>query len=144
MNGNRVADVMVSSPKTHAAGSRLAVIRAFFEDSHVHMALIVAADGRLITAIERADLAGTMPADTPARKLGTLTGRTAGPQDPLDAVTAALLQGRRRRLAVVDDAGRLVGLLCLKKNETGYCSDEGIRERARQVSHGTVSWPAPP
>jgi hypothetical protein len=38
---------------------------------------------------------------------------------------------RRRRLAVVDESGRLLGLLCLKKDQCGYCSDEGIRERAQ-------------
>jgi hypothetical protein len=38
----------------------------------------------------------------------------------------------RRRLAVTDEAGRLLGLLCLKKDGTGYCSDDGIRERAAE------------
>ncbi len=113
--------------------SRVEEIQAFFEDDHVHMALIVAMDGRLVTTIERSDLAAAIPGSTPAAELGTLTGRTAGPADPLDAMTVALLRGRRRRLAVVDDSGRLLGLLCLKKDETGYCSDKGIRERARQA-----------
>ena len=66
----------------------------------------------------------------PAAKLGALIGRTAGPADPLGAVTATLLRERRRRLAVVDGSGQLLGLLCLKKDGTGYCSDEGVRERA--------------
>jgi hypothetical protein len=35
-----------------------------------------------------------------------------------------------RRLAVVDCSGRLLGLLCRKNSGTGYCSDEGIRQRA--------------
>lgn len=127
---SRVADVMVRFPTTHAAGSRLEEIRALFQDNHVHMALIVAMDGALITTIVRPDLAAALPGSTPARELGTLTGRTAGPADPLDAATAGLLRARRRRLAVVDDSGRLLGLLCLKKDEAGYCSDEGIRECA--------------
>jgi CBS domain-containing protein len=131
--GNRVADVMVRFPKTHDPGSRLEEIRAFFEDDHVHMALIVALDGRLVTTIERRDLPAAIPGSTLARGLGALTGRTAGPADTLDAATAALLRGRRRRLAVVNDSGQLLGLLCLKKDEAGYCSDEGIRERAREA-----------
>lgn len=131
-HGKRVADVMVRSPKTHGPGSRLEMIRAFFEDDHVHMALIVAMDGRLITTIERSDLAVEVPGFTLARELGTLAGRTAGPTDALDAVTAALLRERRRRLAVVDGSGLLLGLLCLKKDETGYCCDEDIRERAER------------
>jgi CBS-domain-containing membrane protein len=128
--GSRVADVMVRFPKTHGPGSTLEEIRAFFEDDHVHMALIVARDGSLVTTVERPDLAAALPGSTPARELGTLTGRTAGPADPLDAATGALRRARRRRLAVVDHSGRLLGLLCLQKDEAGYCSDEGIRERA--------------
>ncbi|HXW86982.1 MAG TPA: hypothetical protein VEJ42_01860 [Streptosporangiaceae bacterium] len=95
------------------------------------MALIVAPDGRLATAIERRDLAAAPSCSVPVAELGTLIGRTAGPADPLAAATAALLREGRRRLAIVDDSGRLLGLLCLKNDGTGYCSDEGIRARQR-------------
>jgi CBS-domain-containing membrane protein len=124
---------MVRFPKTHGPASRLDEIRAFFDDDHVHMALIVTTDRRLVTTIERPDLAAGMPGATPAAKLGTLAGRTARPADRLETSTAVLLQQRRRRLAVVDDTGRLLGLLCLNKDGTGYCSDEGIREHANQA-----------
>jgi CBS-domain-containing membrane protein len=134
----RVADAMVRFPKTHGPGSVLDEMRALFADDHVHMALVVAADGRLITTIERHDVAVALPGSTPASALGTLDGRTAGPADLLEAAAAALLGGQRRRLAVIDDSGRLVGLLCLKKNGTGYCSDEGIRARASGRTHGDV------
>jgi len=65
---------------------------------------------------------------------GPLGGRTAGPADPLGAAAATLLQEGRRRLAVVDDSSRLLGLLCLKRDGTGCCSDEGIRGRAQRAS----------
>lgn len=126
----RVADVMVSSPKTHGPEAGLAKVRAFFEDDHHHMALIVASDGRLLTTIERPDLAAATSSSVPIATIGTLIGRTAWPADPLAAVTVELLRNGRRRLAVIDYSGRLLGLLCLKKDGTGYCSDEGIRERA--------------
>jgi CBS-domain-containing membrane protein len=129
----RVADAMVRFPRTHSPTSRLDEIRAFFEDDHVHMALIITADRRLVTTIERPDLAAAMPGATPAAELGTLVGRTARPADRLDTSTAMLLEQRRRRLAVIDDGSRLLGLLCLKKDGTGYCSDEGIRDRANQA-----------
>ena len=128
----RVADAMVTCPKTFGPESALGKLRAFFEDDHLHMALIVAPDGRLVTTIERPDLAAATSSSAPVTKLGTLIGRTAGPADPLAAATATLLREARRRLAVVDDSGRLLGLLCLKKDGTGYCSDEGIRERMRR------------
>jgi hypothetical protein len=129
-----VADAMVTRPKTHGPRSGLEKIRAFFEDDHVHVALIVAADGRLMTTIERSDLAAATSSSAPVAKLGTLIGRTAGPADPLGAVTATLLREGRRRLAIVDGSGRLLGLLCLKRDGTGYCSDEGIRERAGRTT----------
>jgi CBS-domain-containing membrane protein len=126
--GLRVGDVMVTRPKTHGPESGLEKIVAFFSDEHVHMALIVAEDGRLVTTIERPDLAAR-PGSAAVAGLGTLIGRTAGPADLLSAATATLLRKGRRRLAVVDDSGRLLGLLCLKEDGTGYCSDEGIRAR---------------
>ncbi len=132
VTGRRVADAMVRVPKTHGPACRLDEIRAFFEDGHVHMALIITADRRLVTAIERPDIASAMPGTTPAAELGTLVGRTARPTDWLDPWTAVLLRQRRRRLAVVDDGGKLLGLLCLKKGGSGYCTDEGIRDRSRQ------------
>ena len=128
--GRRVGDAMVRYPKTHGPGSGLETIRAFFDDGHVHMALIVAAGGRLVTTIERPDLAAAPPGSAPVATLGTLTGRTVSPAEPLGAATAMLLREGRRRLAVVDGSGRLLGLLCLKRDGTGYCSDDGIRERA--------------
>ncbi len=130
--GDRVADAMVTRPKTHAPESSLAEIRAFFDDDHVHMALIVAADGRLLTTIERADIGPVTPDRALAATLGTLAGRTIHPRAPLEAASAALLRAGRRRLAVVDDTGRLRGLLCAKKDGTGYCSDAGILSRARE------------
>ncbi len=126
----RVANAMVTAPTTHRSESKLEDIRSFFEDDHVHMALVVAADGRLLTTIERSDLGDAKLKSAPVKELGTLVGRTVGPSEVLDIVTAALLREGRRRLAVIDEAGRLLGLLCLKRNGTGYCSDESIRERA--------------
>jgi CBS-domain-containing membrane protein len=132
---------MITRPKTHSPECGLAAIRAFFTDDHLHMALVVAADGRLVTTIERPDLAVT---SWPVRvaELGTLTGRTAGPTDVLGAATAMLLRERRRRLAVIDDDGRLLGLLCLKKDGTGYCSDASIRERAQHAGQPRPAWEA--
>jgi hypothetical protein len=128
-SGQLVADAMISCPKTHDLATTVGEIRGFFEDDHVHMALIVATSRLLVTTIERPDLPARSPARSPAAELGALTRRTAKPAQALDAVTAALLREPRRRLAVVDDCGRLLGLLCLKKDGTGYCSDASIRQR---------------
>ncbi|HEY2549072.1 MAG TPA: hypothetical protein VGI64_00690 [Streptosporangiaceae bacterium] len=129
-DGTRVADAMVTCPKTHGPDCDPAAIRDFFTDEHLHMALIVARDGRLLTTIERPDLAGAAPGWSHVAKLGTLTGRTTAPAEPLATATNRLLAEGRRRLAVIDSSGRLLGLLCLKNDGTGFCSDAGIRERA--------------
>jgi hypothetical protein len=63
--GRHVADAMVTCATTHGPGSGLETIRAFFEDQHVHMALIVAPDGRLVTTIERPDLPAATSSSAP-------------------------------------------------------------------------------
>jgi predicted transcriptional regulator len=128
----RVRDAMVTIPKTHGIGTPLADIRSLFEDDHIHMALIVG-DGRLITTIERSDLAEPLPEWTPAYQVGTLVGRTINPDRPLKEITAVLKRSGRRRLAVTDGSGGLLGLLCLKRDRTGYCTDDGARQRAAQL-----------
>jgi CBS-domain-containing membrane protein len=124
---------MVTCPKTHGSESVVEEIEALFEDERVHVALIVRADGRLLTTIERSDLVSVRASAAPVAALGALAGRTVGPWDSLDSATATLLRQGRRRLAVVDDAGRLLGLLCLKKDGAGYCSDESIRARSNEA-----------
>lgn len=127
---NCAADAMVTCAKTLGPDSTLEDVRAFFEDDHVQMALVVATDGRLITAIERTDIAGEISSHTLAAELGKLAGRLVGPSFSLASATADLLRDGRRRLAVVDKRGHLLGLLCLKRGARGYCSDAGIRARA--------------
>jgi CBS domain-containing protein len=129
--GARVRDAMVTIPKIHGMDTSLEDIRSLFEDDHVHMALIVA-EGRLITTIERSDLLEPLPGSTPADQVGTLVGRTISPDRPLDEATAALERSGGRRLAVADGSGELLGLLCLKRDRSGFCSDDGIRQRAAQ------------
>jgi hypothetical protein len=127
--GNRVADAMITCPVVHDLSAGIDGIRAFFTDEHVHMALVVGPGRLLVTAIERSDLPAGSLAPGAAAELGRLAGRTIGPVQALDTATALLQREGRRRLAVVDDRGRLVGLLCLKKDQSGYCSDDSVRAR---------------
>ena len=123
---------MVTTPKTHPPGVTLDEIRELFEDDHVRIALVVAADGRLVTALEREDLLTVSSSSAPVAEFGTLAGRTARPFDSLALAKAKLLRQRRRWVAVVDDDGRPIGLLCLKRDRAGFCTDEGMRARERQ------------
>jgi hypothetical protein len=79
--GNRVTDAMVTCPKTHGPDSAPEEIRTLFDDDHVRMALVVATDKRLITTIERSDVAVAASSSTPVAELGTVArshGRTVG------------------------------------------------------------------
>jgi CBS-domain-containing membrane protein len=126
----RVSDAMVTIPTTHGPDTPLSEIRDCFEDDHFHMALIVGDDERLVTTIERSDLDERQAGATPAHQLGTLTDRTIGPGNSIEDATSRLASEQGRRLAVIDDAGRLLGLLCLKRDGTGYCSNDGVLARA--------------
>jgi len=126
------ADAMVRRPKTFDTRSTRSDIAAFLADDHVHMALVVANDHRLVTTIERSDLPQAAATSMPLNALGTLEGRTVPPDCPLGEATADMLRAGRRRFAVVDDHGLLLGLLCLKRSGDGFCSDEGIALRAAE------------
>ena len=52
------------------------------------------------------------------------------PDVPLGEVLTAMRQINRRRLAVVDAEGMLLGLLALKASGTGFCSDVDVECRA--------------
>jgi hypothetical protein len=43
-----------------------------------------------------------------------------------------MIAGGQRRRAVVDDEGRLLGLLCLKASGRGFCADADVAARARE------------
>ena len=85
-----VADAMVTILRTHGPECGLEEIRALFEDDHVHMALIVSADRRLVTTIERSDLTEAASGLRCAAELGTLVGRTVAPSRTLAAVTETM------------------------------------------------------
>ena len=48
----------------------------------------------------------------------------------LAEVRRAMNTAGRRRAAVTSADGRLLGLLCLKASQAGFCSDQDVRARA--------------
>jgi CBS domain-containing protein len=122
---------MVNQPKTVPVTATVGEVRRAFESRHVHMVLVVER-GRLVAAVEREDVDEDALADSVATGLGRLAGRTIGPDAASDAALHHMKQTSRRRLAVVDDAGMLLGLLCLKRSGTGFCSDTDVMARAAE------------
>ena len=131
LTGLTVKDVMVTAPATMRPTATVADARAFFEDDHVHMALI-ATSGRLLGTLVRADLDDLDDDAAPALSRSRLHGRSVALDEPAEDVRLRLIAHGQRRLAVVDDAGALAGLLCLKRKLTGFCTDADVTARAAE------------
>ena len=123
-----VDDVMIRFPKVCGTDTTVGEAREHLLDDHVHTLLIVDG-GVLVTAVEHADLL-CAPASDPAWSRGRLEDRVINVDADLAVVTREMHERDRRRLAVVDDGGRLVGLLCRKRSGHGFCTDDGIAARA--------------
>lgn len=126
-----VADVVVRLPKTLPASARLSDARRALEDPHVHMVLLTEA-GRLVGTLVREDLPASAESTTPALAHAVLLGRTVPAGLAAEDARRLLLTEGRRRAAVVDEDGMLLGLLCLKRRRTGFCSDDDVAGRAAQ------------
>jgi hypothetical protein len=125
-----IADAMVTIPKMHDDATSVAELCEFFSDDHVHAALI-ASGQRLVSVVERGDLIGAPPSLS-AAPFGRLAGRTVNFDDDLGRVYFEMLRTSRRRLAVIGPSGDLVGLLCMKRSQSGFCSDQDVACRAAE------------
>ncbi|MDN5857956.1 MAG: CBS domain-containing protein [Pseudonocardia sp.] len=128
--GQVVADVMIRFPKMYGEGTTVEQAREYLLDDHVH-ALLFVDDGLLVAVVEGADLAGA-PAAEPVWRFGRLADRMVGAGEDLATVTREMIRCGRRRLAVVDEDGRVAGLLCRKRSGRGFCSDESVAARAAE------------
>lgn len=125
-----VADAMVSDAKLSRADVTVREVRELFANGHVHAAVIVES-GRLLAVVDRADL-DRRPDNARAVVFGGLAGRVAAASADVDEARQELLASGRRRLAVVADDGRFLGLLCLKRSRRGFCSDRDVSARSAE------------
>jgi CBS domain-containing protein len=126
---------MITRPRTHGPGTTVGELRAFFEDDHVHVALLVD-EGKLLGVVERDDLQLPLDDSMPGCAIAELDGTTAAPDSALADAYTAMKRDGRRRLAVTTGDSILLGLLCLKRSGLGFCSDEGVLSRRRQPGRG--------
>jgi CBS domain-containing protein len=124
-----VADAMMTHPAVHRPSVTVGELRAFFDDDHVHMALLVD-NGEIVGIVERADLVAAKSDGLAAREFAALNGRTIAPGATLADAIASMKGGGRRRLAVTTEGSALVGLLCLKASGRGFCSDQDVDARS--------------
>jgi CBS domain-containing protein len=124
------AQAMLTTPITHPLAVTVREIREFFTDSHVHAALIVSPAGYLRAVVERDDIADGQAPDEAAAPLGRLPGRVVTMEASLAEVRLVMKAAGRRRVAVTSNDGRLVGLLCMKASQAGFCTDQDVQARA--------------
>ncbi|GAA3540931.1 CBS domain-containing protein [Aeromicrobium flavum] len=134
-----VAEALVREPWTLPASATVGVARAAFADDHMHMLLLTRGPSLLGTLV-RDDLEADVADMAAALTLATLTNRTVAPDVPLEDARRWLVARGERRLAVVDEDRTLLGLLCLKRRQTGFCSDADVVARAAERhATGTLS-----
>lgn len=136
----RVAEAMVTIPRTWPEDLTLADAHDAFTDPKIHLLLLTRA-GRLVTTVLRSDLPARGPerADEQARRFGSCAGRVTAPHVLLDEAEAWMRAAGQRRLAVIGPDDQVLGLLCAKASGSGYCSDDDVRSRqGDRTSRSTV------
>jgi CBS domain-containing protein len=123
-----VADAMIQAPKISGPEATVRDVKALFENDRVH-AVLIAHRGMLLAVVERSDLDRSTSDEASALSVGGLSGRVVAGDHSLQAAHRLMTGSGRRRLAVVDEDGRLVGLLCLKRNGRGFCSSANLQSR---------------
>jgi CBS domain-containing protein len=128
-SGPQARNFMISTPKTLPAHASVEDARAVLADDHVHMVLLTDGD-KLRGTLVRADLPSAGSGHEPALRWAVLRDRTVPPTTPAAVVQAMLIRNKMRRLVVVDADRTLLGLVCLKRSRSGFCSDADVYARA--------------
>lgn len=114
--GTGVQDLMTSNPKTIESGSSVVEAARIMRDEDVGIVPIVDG-GRLVGTITDRDIAVKVVADgkdVQSTTVGPVASRdlvTVDPQQDLDEALRLMAQHQVRRLPVVEEDGRLVGIL---------------------------------
>ncbi len=114
--GTSVQDLMTSNPKTIESGSSVVEAARIMRDEDVGIVPIVDG-GRLVGTITDRDIAVKVVADgkdVQSTTVGPVASRdlvTVDPQQDLDEALRLMAQHQVRRLPVVEEDGRLVGIL---------------------------------
>lgn len=125
-----VGEAMITAPQTMTVAATVGEVRTAFLDDHVHLVLLVE-EGILLGTLVRDDLPADAPDGDPALTLAVLARRTVPPSAPAADARRVLMTRGERRLAVVDDDGALLGLLCLKQHGRGFCTDLEVDSHER-------------
>jgi CBS domain-containing protein len=111
-----IREVMTSNPRTIEPDKPVADAAKLMRDEDVGLAPIVEGD-RLVGALTDRDIAirvvaeGKDPASTPVREVASTDVVTVDPEQDLDEALNLMAQHQVRRIPVVEQDGRLVGVV---------------------------------
>ena len=123
--GPTVRDAMLLEPRATPADTPLARVRETFANPHVHLVLVVGADGRFAGTLTRDDLPPDAPDDAPIGDFVRPDAPRIDPGAPVARAVELLEAEDATRLPVVDEEGVLRGLVCWDRAGARFCVDAG-------------------
>jgi CBS domain-containing protein len=114
--GKDIREVMTSNPRAIEADKPVADAAKLMRDEDVGLAPVVEGD-RLVGTLTDRDIAirvvaeGKDPASTAVREVASTDVVTVGPEQNLDDALSLMAQHQVRRVPVVEQDGRLVGVV---------------------------------
>jgi CBS domain-containing protein len=114
--GKGIREVMTSNPRTIEADTPVAEAAKLMRDEDVGLAPVVEGD-RLVGTLTDRDIAirvvaeGKDPASTTVREVASTNVVTVSPEQDLDEALSLMAQHQVRRVPVVEQDGRLVGVV---------------------------------
>jgi Mg/Co/Ni transporter MgtE len=115
-----VRDIVHAKLSAVDASSTIADVRAYFAASTSRRQAFVVDDGRYVGSLTPADLEGADP-DSLAADVAQRDGPTIGLDAPATTGRDLALLTDRRRVPVLDDDGKLVGVVAVTGDLTSFC-----------------------
>ena len=122
--GLTVADVTHSDFKSLPASATVGEVQAWFAASDSRRMALLADDGRYAGSLVPEDVAGAADPAGPAVELAR-PGPTVAPDAPASRGEELALATEALRVPVVDDAGRLLGIVAVTADLQGFCGTGG-------------------
>jgi CBS domain-containing protein len=118
-----VADVIHKRFNTLPASATIGEVSEWFAASSSRRMAILADEGRYAGSLTPADVGGAVDVTRPAAEVAK-HGPTIAPEAPARAGEELALLTEARRVPVVDDDGRLLGILSVTGDLTSFCGTD--------------------
>jgi CBS domain-containing protein len=115
-----VRDVLHAQLTALDASATVADARDYFAASGSRRMALVCDDGRYVGSLTPAKLEGDLDPELPLTQIAE-RGVTVSPDDPATTGRDLALQTDARRVPVIDDDGRLVGVVAVTGDLTSFC-----------------------